>query len=157
MARPAPQPFVLDAHGGCDCIAEMKAKLFAALCGLTILAVGCVSTVTGSKTPGVPFIKDKIQSRYERPLDEVYQAAKDVVSQQGTLVDEHTIYGVTNSLNHLAKVVEGRINQRSVWVRVEQVEPSISDVTVQTRTQGGGADIDLAAQIDKEIALKLVR
>jgi hypothetical protein len=30
-------------------------------------------------------------------------------------------------------------------------------VTVQTRTPGGGSDIDLAHEIEKQIALKLVQ
>jgi hypothetical protein len=30
-------------------------------------------------------------------------------------------------------------------------------VTVQTRTPGGGSDIDLAHELEKQIALKLVR
>jgi len=54
----------------------MKRKIFAALCGVAIVTAGCVSTVTGDKTAGVPFIKDKIESRYERSMDQVFEAAK---------------------------------------------------------------------------------
>ena len=136
----------------------MKTKIFAALLALAVVAVvGCVDTVAGRKTAGVPLIKDTIEARYDKPLDQVYEAAKTVIRDNGTLVSEHVVYGRTNTVDNLAKVVEGRVNQRSVLVRVEQREPSISDVAVQVRTQGGGADIDLAAQIDKQIALKLVR
>ena len=53
--------------------------------------------------------------------------------------------------------VQGKVNQRTVYVRVEQIDPKITGVAVQTRTQGGVSDIDLAAQIDKQIALELVR
>lgn len=138
----------------------MKMKLvFAALAGASVLAiatVGCVQTVGGTHTAGVPFIKDKIQSRYQRPLDEVYDAAKSVVAENGVLVSESILHGQTNAVGNIVKTIQGKVNQRSVWVRVEQIEPRITDVAVQTRTQGGGTDIDLAAEIDKQIALKLV-
>jgi len=138
----------------------MKTKFLAAFLGLAVLAVlavGCVSTVGGRKTAGVPFVKDTIKSKYERPADDVFQSAKDVIQFNGVLVSDGTLYGRTNTVNNLAKVLEGRVNQRTVWVRVEQVNPKLTEVAVQTRTQGGGTDIELAAEIDKQIALKLVR
>ncbi|MBC8096221.1 MAG: DUF3568 family protein [Akkermansiaceae bacterium] len=135
----------------------MNTKIFAGLLGLALLGAGCVKTVTGGKTAAVPFIKDKIESRYERPAEQVFQAAKDVITFNGTLVHEGTLYGQTNAIGNMVKTVEGKVNQRTVWVRIEQVEPRISAVAVQTRTSGGGSDIDLAAEIDKQIALKLVR
>lgn len=146
---------VLDALAECDWMASMRIKFFAGLIGVAVLAAGCVNTVTGEKTAGVPFIKDSIESRYERPADQVFEAAKSAVKDDGVLVNEGTLYGQTNAVGNLVKTVQGRVNQRSVWVRVEQVDPRVSDVTVQTRTQGGMSDIDLAAQIDKQIALKL--
>ena len=99
----------------------------------------------------MPFVKDKIQGRYERSVDEIFQAAKDVIKENGVLVNESVIYNQTN----LVKTVEGKVNQRNVWVRVQSVDPKITDVTVQTRTQGGGSDIDLAHELEKQIALKL--
>jgi Protein of unknown function (DUF3568) len=135
----------------------MTTKLFAAFLGVAVLAAGCVSTVSGRKTAGVPFVNDKITARYPRPTDDVYQAAKEVISSNGVLVNETILHGQTNALDNVAKVIQGKINQRTVWVRIEQTEPKITDVTVQARTQGGGADIALAAQVDKLIALKLVR
>lgn len=135
----------------------MRIKFFAALMGVAVLAAGCVDTVTGEKTVGVPFIKDQKESRYERPADQVFEAAKAVIKDDGVLVNEGTLYGQTNAVGNLVKTVQGRVNQRSVYVRVEQVDQKVSDVTVQTRTQGGISDIDLAAEIDKQIALKLMR
>ena len=131
----------------------MKNKIFVALLGAGLLGAGCVSTVTGRNTPGVPFIKDSVQGRYERPLDQVFEAAKDVVKFNGALVNESILHSETNTV----KTVEGKINQRTVWVRVEAVDPKVTAVTVQTRTPGGGADIDLAANLEKQIALKLVK
>jgi hypothetical protein len=132
----------------------MKMKIFLLLFGTitTVALIGCVETVSNRKTVGVPYIKDTIEGRYERPLDQVHQAALDVIKFNGTLVNESTIHSETN----IVKTVEGRINQRNVWVRVEQVDPKVTSVKVQTRTPGGGSDIDLAHQVEKEIALKLV-
>jgi Protein of unknown function (DUF3568) len=132
----------------------MKNNVLVAFCAaVALLAAGCISTVNGSRTMGVPFTKDKKESRYERPLDEVFNAAKYVVSNMGLLTKESVISGGSN----VVKVVEGKINQRNVWVRVEPVDPKVTDVTVQARTAGGGSDVDLAAEIDKQIALKLVK
>jgi hypothetical protein len=40
---------------------------------------------------------------------------------------------------------------------VERVDPIVTQVTVQTRTQSGVSDIELAHEIEKQIALRLVR
>jgi hypothetical protein len=138
-------------------MAIMKLKFFAALLATSVLAAGCVNTVTGGKTAGIPFIKDKIESRYERPMEPVFQAAKQVLLEDGTLINEGTLYGQTNAIGNMVKTVKGKVNDTTVWVRVEQLDPKITGVAVQTRTGGGVSDIDLAAQIDKQIALKLVR
>ena len=132
----------------------MKMKiLFALVAGISMAAfIGCVETVSDRKTVGVPYIKDTIEGRYERPLDQVHAAALEVIKFNGTLVNESIIHTETN----VVKTVEGRINQRNVWVRVEQVDPKVTSVKVQTRTPAGGTDIDLAHQVEKEIALKLV-
>jgi hypothetical protein len=135
----------------------MKTKLFAAALLTLALAVGCVSTVNGRKTAGLPFARDTIEARYERPMSQVYDAAKDVIAFNGAVINETILHGQTNALNDVAKVVEGKVHQRTVWVRVLQLDPKVTAVTVQARTSGGGGDIDLAAEIDKQIALKLVR
>ena len=131
----------------------MKINVFAILLGLVLVGAGCVSTVDERKTAGVPFIKDRVEGRYERTVDQVANAAKAVVSSNGVLVNESVIYNQTNAV----KTVEGKVNQRSVWVRIEGIDPKITAVTVQTRTPGGGSDIDLAHEIEKQIALKLVQ
>jgi hypothetical protein len=102
---------------------------------------------------GVPFVKDKIESRYSRPPEQIVQAAKQVILANGSLVNEETIYGATNQV----RTLQGKVTDRNVWIRVEPVDPTVTKVIVQTRTPGGLSDIDLTAQIDKEIALKLVR
>ena len=131
----------------------MRTTIFSILLGALLVGAGCVSTVDDRKTAGVPFIKDRVEGRYERSVDQVAQAAKQVVSSNGVLVNESVLYDQTNAV----KTVEGKVNQRNVWVRIEAVDPKITAVTVQTRTPGGGSDIDLAHELEKEIALKLVR
>jgi hypothetical protein len=119
------------------------------MAGLAGLVAGCVSTVDGRSQAGVPFIKDKIESRYPRQVPQVFEAAKGVLAHDGVLTSENLI---NNSL-------AAKVNEASVIVRVDQVDPvrPISAVTVQVRTKTGASDIELAAQIDKEIALALVQ
>ena len=131
----------------------MKIMILVSLLGALLVGVGCVKTVAGRNTGGVPFIKDTVEGRYERPLDEVFKAAKDVIIANGVLSNESILHGETNTV----RTAEGKVNLRTVWVRVEGVEPKVTAVAVQTRTQGGGSDIDLAHEIEKQIALKLVR
>jgi hypothetical protein len=138
-------------------MARMNTRFLAGLLGLALVAVGCVDTVTGRKTAAVPFVKDRITSRYERPAEQVFQATREVISYNGTLVHEGVLYGQTNAVGNVVKTVEGKVNQRAVWVRIEQLEPRVTGVSVQARTSAGGTDLELAAEIDKQIALKLVR
>lgn len=131
----------------------MKNTILAILFGAVLAGAGCVSTVDERKTAGVPFIKDRVGGQYERTVDQVAQAAKQVVMNNGVLVNESTLYAQTNAV----KTVEGKVNQRTVWVRIESLDPKTTAVTVQTRTPAGGSDIDLAHEIEKQIALKLVQ
>lgn len=144
----------LDPVSRCDCIQVMNKKLFAGILGLAVLvAVGCVRNVSGGHTAGVPFVKDKIEGRYERPVDQVFEAAKAVVAEHGVLNNESILHGETNTV----KTLVGKVNTRNVFVRVQAVDPKITSVQVQTRIPGGGSDMDLAHQIEKQIALKLIQ
>ena len=142
-------PFGLDGTRGCACIASVKTKLFVlfVLAGLAGLAAGCVETVDGRNEAGVPFVKDKLESRYERSVPQIVEAARYVIKQNGTLVADNA---VNNSL-------EGRINQTTVWIKVDQIDAAkpVSQITVQTRTKGRVADLDLAHEVDKQVALYL--
>jgi len=133
----------------------MKFKIFAALMGMALLSVGCVNTVTGSRTAGVPFIKDTIEARYEKPAEPVFQAARAVIAENGTLITEGMLYGQTNALGNVVRTLKGKVNERTVYVRVEALDPRITATAVQTRTSSGVSDIDLAVQIDRQILLKL--
>ena len=130
----------------------MTTKFLAVIAGVAVLAAGCVGTASGRKTAAVPWVKDKFESRYERSAPLIFEAAKEVVRSNGTLVSEATLHGTNTVL-----ALEGKVNQRTVWISVEQVEPKVSLVVVQARTKVGGTDLDLVRELDKQIALKLVR
>lgn len=128
----------------------MKKTILAVMAGVFLIGAGCVSTVDQRTTGGVPFVKDKAFARYEFPVERIFNAAKEVLKENGVLVNESTIYG-TNAV----RTLEGKVNQRNVWIRIETVDPKVSQVTVQTRTPGGAGDLPLAHELDKQIALKL--
>ena len=108
------------------------------------LLTGCFSTADNRTKLGPP-AKDHIESRYERPVETIFAAAKEVLRFNGTLYGENTI----------SHVLEAKVDTRTVWVSVDEVEPKVSRVIVQARKKSRMADIDLAAEIDKQIALKL--
>jgi ABC-type xylose transport system substrate-binding protein len=130
----------------------MKTKIcVVALLGAWLVVLGCVSTVDEHKTFGVPGIKDSAEARYERSPEEILRAVKAVLVSEGMLNNEGTIYSQSKQI----RTVEGKVNQRSVWVRIEPIDSKVTRIVVQTRTRGGGSDVELAHQIDKEVALKL--
>jgi hypothetical protein len=125
----------------------MKMKLFLveAICAGSVLLSGCINTIDGRREMGIPLVKDSVSGRYERPTLDVWAAAKDVLKFNGTLYSEDT----------LRSTLEASVDTRTVWVKVEPVDQKITKVSVQVRTKAGGADIALAGEIDKEIALRL--
>jgi hypothetical protein len=125
----------------------MKSKilmLFAA-CTLVIAVTGCYSSADGRLKAGVPFVKDSLSSLYERPAAQVWTAAREVLTRNGRLVGDNTV----------AKTLTAKVDNRTVWVMIEDVDPRLTRVTVQARTSMGGADIALASEIDKQIVLQL--
>jgi len=128
----------------------MKTKIFLAFLGAAILATGCVGTVSGTKTPALVYNRDQVQGRYQRSVDQVYQAAVQVVQTDGVLVKEFIPHDTTNVVRSL----QAKVNQRNVWIRVAAESPQISQVTVQARS-GTSGDVELAHQLEKEIALRL--
>jgi hypothetical protein len=125
---------------------KMKIAFFALLCGLLAFSAGCVKTVAGGHKAAVPFSgKDKIEGRYERTVVQVFDAAKSVLARLGALNSEDTIN----------RTLTAKVDTRSIWVKVAEVDKNVTSVTVQARTKGGSSDLTLAAQIEKEIALAL--
>jgi hypothetical protein len=50
------------------------------------------------------------------------------------------------------------VDQSDVWVRVEAIDPKpITSIIVEARTKWGNKDIDLAHELEKEVALQLAR
>jgi hypothetical protein len=131
----------------------MKMKFFAAFAGigLALIATGCVNTVSGTNSPGFP-MTDSVQGRYQRSLDDVYSAAIAVINNNGVLITEYVPHDTTNTVRSL----KAKVDKESIYIRVESVDPQITQVTVQARTSVGG-DVDEAHQLEKEIALQLAR
>ena len=114
---------------------------------VAILSTGCYTSGDGDVKAGMPFKKDKITSRYERPASAVIPAAREAVAMYGALTGDDSV----------KSVIEAKINQRTVWVKIIEEEPNLTTVITQVRTKMGGTDIELAAEIDKQIALRLPR
>ena len=145
---------MLDAVGFFDWIViNMKTKIFAVLVGIAIVTAGCVKTVSDTHTATVSFGKDSVEGRYPRSLDQVYQAAVTVVNNNGAVVTEFIPHDTTNVVRSL----QGKVDQSDVWMRVEAIDPRITSITVEARTKWGNKDIDLAHELEKEVALQLAR
>ena len=125
----------------------MKLRIVAPLCALALALIvsGCMTSVDGRQHAGVPFVKDKLESRYERSPMEIWQAAKDVLSFNGKLYSEDV----------MRSTLEASVNTRTVWVKVEPADQQTTRVVVQARTKSGGTDLELASEIDKQLALRL--
>jgi hypothetical protein len=137
----------------------MKIKICLVLgCVMAALAVtGCYKKVSGGSRMGVPFIswsKSKVYGVYEKPVDQVYNAALTVITQKGVVTSEGTSDpGTTNVL----RTVVGRVEGRNIYVGVRPHEANFSLIEVQARTPAGVSDLALAHTLEKEIALQMVR
>jgi len=131
----------------------MKTKFFMALAAIALMTAGCVTTVSDTKVAGNPMGRDAVAGRYQRPVDEVYRAAIQVINNDGTLLTEYIPHDTTNTV----RAFMGRVNQNKVWMRVEAVDPQITQITVEARTKWGNQDLDMAHELEKEVALQLAR
>jgi hypothetical protein len=125
----------------------MKLKWISCL-GLCLGAVwlaGCVSTVDGRHRAGIPWVNDRVEGRYERQPKDLWEAAKDVLKYNGVLYGEDI----------LKNTLEANVDQRTVWVKVEPVDPKVTGLIVQCRTKGGAPDVALAGYIKEQIAVRL--
>ena len=130
----------------------MRIKMLVALMAGLVFVGACVSTVNDRHAFALSPGKDKFESRYKRSVNQVYDAALDVVKSSGTIERESIISpGNTNQF----RAIEAKVNGRKVWVRVESVEPEITSVKVQVRTSSGGTDLDLTQQLQSQIGIKL--
>jgi Protein of unknown function (DUF3568) len=129
----------------------MKMKILAAFTGMALVATGCVTTVSGTKSPAMSWGQDSVSGRYQRSLDQVYQASVQVIQNNGVLLTEFIPHDSTNTVRSLY----GKVNQQNVWIRVEAVDPRITQVDVEARTKWGGRNLNLVHELEKEIALNL--
>ncbi|HUC83720.1 MAG TPA: DUF3568 family protein [Candidatus Acidoferrales bacterium] len=129
----------------------MKKAIFAVLAGVAVIATSCVQTVSDTSTFAISYGRDSVAGRYNRPWEQVYKAAVTVVQRDGVLVREYVPHEYTNTVRQL----EARVNDRKVFIRVEQIDPKVSQVDVEARTKYGRVDIDLVHELEKEIALEL--
>lgn len=124
----------------------MKLKWIFALCLASTLFAGCVSDLSDHKQfawdAGAG--KDTVEGRYEFTPAQLWTATKDVIKTQGVLVSE----------DMQKNVLEASIDERKVWVHIQEFDTRTTRVLVQARSKGG-ADLEMAAFIDKQIAVRL--
>ena len=101
----------------------MKAKFFAALVGVAMVTAGCVQTVSDTHTAAISFAQDRVEGRYPRGIDQVYQAAFTVMTKNGVVITEFIPHDTTNTVRSL----QGKVDQCNVWMRVSaEADPKIS-------------------------------
>jgi len=83
-------------------------------------SVGCISTPQG-KQFGVPGIRDTVVSRYERPMDQVINSAREVLSRTGTITGDDVVNNA----------ISAKIDNRSVWVSAFQAHVLIVGAQLQ--------------------------
>jgi len=124
----------------------MKTRLMGlAACCLALVGTGCVGTLDGKHQGGVPFVQDTVEGRYERSVDQVVQAAREVLALNGTLTVDNVV----------GKTLEAKVDNRTVWVAVESVTPTLTRLAIQVRTKGGGTDKTLAHYLREQVAVRL--
>jgi hypothetical protein len=131
----------------------MKKFIFAAFAGMVVIATGCVRTVSGTHSPAITWSKDRVEGRYQRSVDQVYQASVAVIQNNGVIITEFIPHDTTNTVRSL----QGKVNEKNVWISVQAVDPTVTQVTVQARSTMGISDVDLSHELEKEIALQLAR
>src|SRR5690606_17265670 len=98
-----------------------------------------------SKATAIPFKKDTINDRYERSVQQGIAAARVVLGRLGQITSDDAAL----------QTVTARVSANHIWVRVLAVDRKTIEVSTQVRTRGGNTDIDMTAEISKQIALQL--
>ena len=122
-----------------------NAFVLLAISTVAFVTAGCVGTVDNRQVAGDPFAKDKLIRVYERPVLQCWAAAKDVLAANGTIIHEDV----------MQSTITARVDTRTVLVKTESIDPKMTRVTLQVRTRMRNADLDLAGELDKQIALRL--
>jgi len=107
---------------------------------------GCVETPGGGRSATwTPLAKSRVEGRYDRPPAEIWAATKDVIKHQGTLVSEDV----------LKNVLEASVDERTIWIQIDEFDTKTTRVIVQAMTKGGVADLEMAGYIKEQIAIRL--
>jgi hypothetical protein len=110
-----------------------------------LLATGCVRTLDGRREAANPLVQDQIVRVYERPVTQCWNAAKEVLGVNGTIYSEDV----------MQSTVSARVDNKIVRIKVESMDPKMTRVLIQVRTKMGNSDLDLAGEIDTQVALRL--
>ena len=129
----------------------MKKITFAILAGVALGVAGCVSNVAEPKPGSMPGYRDRVERRFDRPLNDVFEASKRALNTYGNITAESAFSTATNQV----RTMSGSVNQSKVWMRIEGVTPSATLVTVQMRAVMGGTDLTMANELENRIALEL--
>lgn len=129
----------------------MKNLMRLLLLGVTLSLVGCVGKVTEEKPGAKPGYKDRIEARYQRKIDLVFEASKRALSSYGNVTRVSNVLASTNDV----RTVEGYINGQAVYIRIEKVDPKTTAAVIQVRTKLGGTDLRTASEMAQEIAVQL--
>jgi len=129
----------------------MKNVMHLLLLGVTLSLVGCVGKVTEEKPGTKPGYKDRIEARYQRKIDLVFEASKRALSSYGNVTRVSNVLASTNDV----RTVEGYINGQAVYIRIEKVDPKTTAAVIQVRTKLGGTDLRTASEMAQEIAVQL--
>lgn len=129
----------------------MKKGFFILLAGVAVALTGCVGTVTEQKAGGVPVFRDRMEGRYERPINLVFDASKKSLMAFGSVTSEGSLHTSSNQV----RTLQGYVNQSAVYMRVEAVTPTVTSVIVQVRSRWGGTDLQIAHDLEKRVALEL--
>lgn len=132
---------------------EVIMKKLLNLLGLVapLLLVGCVNTVTQNQPGTLPAYRDRIETRQQKPIEPVFEASKRALNSFGNITAEGKVFVGTNQV----RIIEGSINGRSVYMRVEEIDPQVTAVLVQVRTKLGGTDLQIAKDVVRRIAVEL--
>ena len=129
----------------------MKKLLNLAGLMVALFLTGCVNTVTQNQPGTLPTYRDRIETRQQKPLEPVFEASKRALNSFGNITAEGKVFVGTNQV----RIIEGSINGRAVYMRVEEIDPQLTSVVVQVRTKMGGTDLRVAKDVVRQIAKEL--
>lgn len=121
------------------------------LLGVTLGLVGCVATVTETNPGPKPAYKDRVENRYSKSVDQVFEAAKQAINSFGNVTRDGNVLTATNQV----RTVEGFINGNAIYIRIEGIDSKDTIAVVQVRTKMGGTNLRLAADVVRQIGVYL--